>query len=248
MNPWFRMYFSLANDPKVQTLSDRAFKAWVNLLCVACECGGTIIKSEIPFRLRITQHQTNSILSELSGLFDEVSETEIEPHNWEGRQFQSDTSTARVKRFRERKRNVTVTPSEQNRTDTEQNRTDTAPKNPAQSVQSGCLDDFQEFLSAATKVGLPAGEDDWRQAKAAWKPLDFEQKLQAIAGLQERNDEYQDPAFRPLPQNYLAKRLWTRPVRPKPKPNGAPGSFESAVDRAAARYEENKRRVSGAGA
>ena len=105
-NSWFRMYFEVANDPKVQLLSDRAFRAWVNLLCVACELGGRIPRDQIHFRLRIPKKHVNGLLSELSGLFDDVSETEIEPHNWRSRQFVSDVSTTRVQAFRQRKRNV----------------------------------------------------------------------------------------------------------------------------------------------
>jgi hypothetical protein len=59
-----------------------------------------------------------------AGLLD-VTSVGLEPHNWRSRQYKSDVSTARVKQYRERHRNVspnvTETPPEQSRTETEQN-------------------------------------------------------------------------------------------------------------------------------
>jgi hypothetical protein len=130
MNPWFRFYTSTAHDPKVQRLPDRLFKAWVNLLCLAAENDGSLPgASDCAYVLRLSDEDMNSILEQLSerGLFDE-SESGLKPHNWDGRQYKSDVSTDRVKRFREKKRNVSETAIEtapeqkQNRTESEQTR------------------------------------------------------------------------------------------------------------------------------
>lgn len=62
------------------------------------------------------------------GLVDQIGE-KTEPHNWNGRQFQNDVSTERVKRFRERQKKPHETvsrnaPDTEQTTDTEQNRTE----------------------------------------------------------------------------------------------------------------------------
>jgi hypothetical protein len=46
-----------------------------------------------------------------AGLLDKT-ETGFTPHNWNGRQYKSDVSTERVKRFRQHKRNVSSTVTE----------------------------------------------------------------------------------------------------------------------------------------
>jgi len=112
------MYTSVVNDPKVQRLSPILFKGWVNLLCIAGENNGQLPGvSDLAFTLRTTERKVQELIKSLSshGLI-----VDGKPHNWDSRQFQSDSSTERVKRFRERSGNAEETPSEQNRTDTEQ--------------------------------------------------------------------------------------------------------------------------------
>lgn len=131
---WFRFYDEVLNDPKVQKLPPALFKFWVNCLCAASGNGGTIpALVDLAFCLRISQKTADEALKELisHGLVDRCGETLLEPHNWDGRQFQSDVSTPRVKRFRERQRNVSETASETapdteqiTETDSEQTRTE----------------------------------------------------------------------------------------------------------------------------
>jgi len=124
-NPWFRFYASVVNDPKVQRLEPRLFKTWVNLLCVAAEHDGALPHlSDLAFALRLPEDALAADYDALvaAGLIDEHDD-HVTPHNWSGRQFQSDVSTDRVKRFRDKKRNVSETASE-TPPDTEQNRTD----------------------------------------------------------------------------------------------------------------------------
>lgn len=135
---WFRFYDSVLDDPKAQKLTDPMFRAWVNLLCLANRNGGMIPAdmSALAFSLRTTEAKVKGLVDALSraGLMD-VSETFLIPHNWSERQFKSDVSTERVKRFRQRSmkqdgngfRNRSETVSE---TAPEQNRTE----------QSGCLE------------------------------------------------------------------------------------------------------------
>jgi hypothetical protein len=112
--PWFRLYTEVLNDPKVQNLSDRLFRAWINLLCVASKYRGVLPEiEELAFLLRIKPAKATVLLEELRavGLFDEI-DGRIVPHNWKGRQYESDNSTLRVQRFRKAKRNVSDAVSE----------------------------------------------------------------------------------------------------------------------------------------
>jgi hypothetical protein len=129
-NPWFRMYAGVINDPKVMRLPEVTRWHWVACLCVASDNGGKLPPAaDLAFSLRMTEQRAAVLVTELhrAGLLDKVGGG-FAPHNWEGRQYKSDSSTERVKRFRERKSTVapavTGTPPEQSRTETEQNRAD----------------------------------------------------------------------------------------------------------------------------
>lgn len=135
MSRWFRFYDTAIDDPKVQRLQPALFKTWVNLLCVASQNNGVLPSMEdLSFRLRISRDETDGHIQALvtAGLLDEAAGA-ISPHNWHARQFKSDVSTPRVKRFRDGKRNVSETPSgttpeaEQSRAEAEQSADVSAP-------------------------------------------------------------------------------------------------------------------------
>lgn len=180
------------------------------------------------------------------GLLDELQPDKFTPHNWASRQYEADVSTSRVKKFRERRKeprsraDETVDETFHETQDTVSETVDETGGNrfmkrfPSVSVSDSVsgfteksarettailLDNFGPFLAAATECGLPASETDIQSAKFEWRSLDLEQKRLAIKGLHDRlvAGEFSDPAFRPLPQNYLKKRLWQRPVRASPR-------------------------------
>jgi hypothetical protein len=125
MTRWFRFYQEALDDPKVQRLDPFDFKCWVNMLCLACRNEGKLPPvADISFALRLSVNDCQTVLERLSngGLIDRASGgpngMHHAIHNWEKRQYKSDTSTPRVKRFRERSETVTVTAPETD-TDTE---------------------------------------------------------------------------------------------------------------------------------
>lgn len=133
MATWFRMYVEALDNPKVQRLSGDAFKAWVNLLCLAGKNDGRLPSVEdISFALRMKPREAERFVADMVAkrLID-VSDDGMKPHDWDDRQFQTDASTARVRAFRERrsKRHETVSsnvsePLPATPPDTEQNRTE----------------------------------------------------------------------------------------------------------------------------
>src|SRR4051812_21610626 len=108
MTRWFRVYNELVDDPKVQRLDPALFKVLINLWCLASANDGDLPPlDEIAFKLRMKREKTQRLLTELraAGLIDD-NERAARPHNWGERQYTSDGSTPRVKRFRERRRNL----------------------------------------------------------------------------------------------------------------------------------------------
>lgn len=107
MNRWFRMYDEVLDDPKVQGLSPEDFRGWVNLLCLTNKNGGRLPPIEdISFCLRLPIIDAGSLVDRLriASLIDTVkggtNGSAIAPHGWSKRQYKSDGSTERVKRFR----------------------------------------------------------------------------------------------------------------------------------------------------
>ena len=119
MSRWFRFYDDALNDPKLLRLSDRLHRIWLGLLCVASKNDGKLPSMEdCALMLRLQPERMAEALVSLvgAGLLDR-DETGLSPHKWNERQYKSDVSTERVKRFRKQERSGRETPSEQNRSD-----------------------------------------------------------------------------------------------------------------------------------
>jgi predicted transcriptional regulator len=153
MSRWFRLHDEILDDPKVQRLSGEDFKTWVNLLCLASRKEGKLPPvADIAFALRMSEDAVSTVLERLldGGLI--VSRSggadgmHYAPHKWEERQYKSDTSTARVKRFRERSKPVAETAPD---TETEQSNT----------------------LAKANAVSADTDQVFWANAKAYLKPF-----------------------------------------------------------------------------
>lgn len=114
MSQWFRMYAEVLDDPKVQRLNGEDFKGWVNILCLTAKHNGALpAASDIAFALRMDDKKAGKLLQRLvsCGLLVE-DETGLKPNKWDTRQYKSDVSTSRVKRFRERSKKQGETESE----------------------------------------------------------------------------------------------------------------------------------------
>jgi hypothetical protein len=96
---------------------------------------------------------------------------------------------------------------------------------------TGVLDDFVEFWEACEIAVLPASGADVTFARIEWGRLDLEQRLAAVRGLHLRKQcgEFDDPGYRPLPQNYLSKRIWDRPLRIKQTPTNKLDDFYNRI-------------------
>jgi hypothetical protein len=166
MNRWFRVYDDVLDDPKVQRLSAENFRGMVNVWCLASKNDGRIPPpDEVAFKLRMSPKKATKLITDLetAGLVDADADG-LTPHNWNARQFKSDSSTERVKRFRQQQRNVAcnvspsvteTAPESETESETEKNdsslRSESAPAAPASKPKlSGKEIDqkFEEFWSA----------------------------------------------------------------------------------------------------
>jgi hypothetical protein len=197
-NPWFRLYSEIVNDAKVQMLSEAMRWRWIAILCLRCEeTLETLQERQIAFRLRVTETElaeTKAIFIE-NGFIDERWSIE----NWNRRQFISDSSTDRVRRFRAVRAatsidlkqnetlhgtdgNVTVTSPEQNRTDT-----DSKQKQKKPAASGFVLPDWVD--SEAWKNY----DEMRRKMQSKWPWLDTTRKL-AIKELERLRTSGNDPA------------------------------------------------------
>jgi hypothetical protein len=103
---WFRFYEDAVNNPKAQRLPGELFKFWVNCLCLASKNDGELPDvADVAWALRLPEKRVAEWLAALEAavLLDVDAETgRYLPHDWDEHQYQSDRSTERVKRFRER--------------------------------------------------------------------------------------------------------------------------------------------------
>lgn len=224
--PWFRFYDEVVDDPKVQKLPDRLFKSWVNFMCIAnkntSNRGALPPIDDVAYRLHCTTSKAESVLAELvkAGLF-EWRDGVAYCHNWNNRQFQSDSSTARVHKFRQAHRNVSETlhetfrnaESETDQSRTEQSRTEEPPLPPSGPATVSEADfsysaEFESFwVDYPKKTGKGA-------AYKAWKKLRPSQSLQsaissAIAK-QKRSRQWlnENGRYIPNPATWLNERRW----------------------------------------
>jgi len=152
-NPWFRLYSEFAHDPKIQMLSEAMQRRYVMLMCLRCsEVLETLHETEIAFQLRLSTDE----LDETKQLF--ISKNFIDKHwnllNWDKRQFVSDSSTMRVAKHRNKKKQVS-------------NVDETLQKRPSNAIDT----DTEQIQKRTTSVAPPEGVSNsvWQEFKTLRK-------------------------------------------------------------------------------
>ena len=159
-NPWFRLYSEFAHDPKIQMLPEAMQRRYVMLLCLRCsETLETLHETEIAFQLRLTEAE----LIETKQLF--INKNFIDKHwkilNWDKRQFVSDSSTMRVRKYRDKKKQ----PS---------NADETLQERSSNAIDTDTDTEQTHKIKKATGVACPPDVeqqvwDDWKQLRKAKK-------------------------------------------------------------------------------
>ena len=102
---WFRLYVEVAHSRKIQNLPPELFKFWINLMCLAKANAGVLPSVEdISWTLRLDLDDASGKLEQLKArnLVD-VTDFGLAMHDWDEHQFDSDSSTERVREWRKRK-------------------------------------------------------------------------------------------------------------------------------------------------
>ena len=104
---WFRLYAEFASDPKVQMMSEAMQRRLVMLMCLQCGNGiETFHETERAPALAFAMRISNDELEETRKVF--VRKGFINEDwtlcNWSKRQYASDSSTERVRAYREKKK------------------------------------------------------------------------------------------------------------------------------------------------
>jgi hypothetical protein len=233
MSRWFRFYDDAVNDPKVQRLEPKLFKAWVNLLCLASKNEGWFPSiDDVAFSLRVSEEEAGQMVDGLisSGLVDEI-DGRCCPHNWHERQYKSDSSAERMKRHRDKKRDeapvktsdVTsdVTVTVQNRAETEQIQ---ITEQKEETREDALLLEFDEFWNIwPHKVGKPAALKGFRGAR---KRSSLEEICNGVFSYI-RDKPHDRPWLNPA--TFLNQNRWED--QPAQVANGKTVGFDQAYDR-----------------
>ena len=190
-NPWFRLYAEFAGDPVVQSLAFEDQRHFVMVLCL--KCNGTLDR-------KMPSTRRDLIIARALGL-DAISAEEAkrrllevnlisknwQPKAWDKRQFTSDTSTERTRKYRKNKKagNVpeTLQGSHGDAPDTDTD-TDTEKKNikkkippSVDEVRAYCEErknniDPQRFIDHYEANGWMRGKTkikDWKACVRTWE-------------------------------------------------------------------------------
>jgi len=104
--PWFRFYHEVKDDPKMGGLTDLEFRVFVEGMCWACEVcdagstGQTMETANWAFRRNVTETLQSLLQKQMLTL---RGDGKICITNWMKRQIPSDSSTARVRKYREKR-------------------------------------------------------------------------------------------------------------------------------------------------
>lgn len=174
---WFRLYNEFSTDAKVQSMSEAMQRRLIMLMCLRCSnVLATLQDDELAFALRLDDAE----LAETKALFIRKGfiNDEWDLLNWDKRQYVSDSSTARSRRHREKKKevvqqpcNVAATaPDTETDTETEQKKGAKAPSAPSEKVSltaDGRWAGISDVLLTTWQQAYPALSLDVELSKAA---------------------------------------------------------------------------------
>lgn len=195
---WFRFYSDVVNDPKVQRLSPPLFKTWVNLLCLAAERDGQLPSiDDMAFQLRLSVHEAQQQIDDLilAGLVDIQPDKSLSPHNWNLRQFKSDTSADRTRKYRENKKekpcDVTVT-ADVTRPEQRQSRNRAETESTPLPPEGACEDQAEPVILEGGNLKL--NNKLW----ITWLEIFGNDKIRLLLALREVGGRIQPNSTRPL--------------------------------------------------
>lgn len=188
---WFRLWHDMIDNPKIQNLPNKLFKAYINTLCIASlndPRGSLPNLTKYAFKLRVKPGEAKKILEELENLrLISNANSIFFVHDWDEHQKNSDDIAVRVQRHRE-KSNVTGNVTEtENVTETSLNNKDKErrgeekeekrreEKNPPTPRQRG-KDESDSLFDTLFWPRYPNKESK-QAARVAWKKINPDEDL-----------------------------------------------------------------------
>ncbi len=223
---WLRLWTSTLFSRKLQELSGEEFKFWINFLCAARLNDGHVLVKDLLYHARLNEQKGKKLIgSLLKNNLATIEDGYLFPHDWEEWQFESDSSTERVRKHRENLRkqkddrfgNVSCNGMEQKgnvsettpetETETEKENTPLPPKTGGGECErkksAEYPEAFETFWAAyPKKTGKGAALKAWKNSKP---PLDA--CLSALAW-QKRSEQWLKDSgqFIPNPATWLNQR------------------------------------------
>lgn len=108
MSRWLRINEDCIDNPKILKLPEALRWQWVALLCVASKNDGVLPPiDDVALCLRVPEAKAAEFITKLvkARLLDRQGDVFV-PHNWDKRQFKSDSSYDRVKKYRDKRRDA----------------------------------------------------------------------------------------------------------------------------------------------
>lgn len=225
---WFRLYGEFAKDAKVQSMSEAMQRRLIMFFCLQSTGElDTLTDQELAFALGIddeTFHET-LVLFRQKGFVDENRQI----LNWDKRQYKSDTSTSRVKKYREKStaqqretfqkrfcNGDETVPESESESDTESKRY----KNIYISIPQNA--DFDEFWATAVKrVGKDAAKRKYEIARRTVPKDDIHGPWKAFNEIWAKKKNTPEFQYVPHPATWLHQGRWADDI-PKPVPNYTP--------------------------
>lgn len=104
---WLRLHRRTVNNPKLQRLGLEGVGFWTNCLCLSDDDGYLPVISDIAWAMRVTETVTETFLVTLqrNNLIVREDDGRLRLHDWDDHQKRSDSSTDRVRKFREKRQN-----------------------------------------------------------------------------------------------------------------------------------------------
>jgi len=103
-NPWFRLYSEIADDPKIGMMPENLRWRFIALLCYRCkQLAVTDASVAYLWRIPPSEARETKDVFMAQGFIDE-NWTIL---NWDKRQYVSDSSTERTKKYRDKMKTVT---------------------------------------------------------------------------------------------------------------------------------------------
>ena len=226
---WFRMYSEFATDPKIQSMHETLQRRFVIVLCLKCDgCLSQLSDEEVACAMRIGVDEIKDTkeLFIKKGFIDENWNV----LNWDKRQYKSDTSAKRTRKWRdrqkksviasqERHRDVTVTsPDTDTDTDTDINNTPIPPKGEKIEYTESFLKWWEHYPK---KVGKDAAFKKWKKIGKSGN-ASADELIQAII-TQVQSGHFRGSngdEFIPNPLTWLNQGRWKDEI--KSQPTGGP--------------------------